>query len=732
MRFPTRALLAAGISLSFLLATASSGRAVCGSDPGDPARLLAAQVAVDSQCDCCSAQGPVRYVRCVARVVKAAVHAGTLRRACKTMVVQRTASLPCPLGAASGATATPTAVCQTCRSDADCQANEFCECPPGTCSQTGGTCVARPAVCFDLVAPVCGCDGNTYANDCERRKAGVCKRTNGPCGAGQCFDTIQQQCTGQSCSAAQRCPLPNQFCVPVCPPPLPTGTCFDPAGGQCTDQSCSPSTPCPLDEFCLAQCPPPTAMCFDTITGQCTGQPCSPAQPCALPNEFCTPRCPPPPPPPTTTTLPGQMCQTDTDCDDGNPCTHDACVNGTCIHVCVCRTPAGVLACCPGPSGLCPPPSTTTSTTIPTACGTCFDTIGMQCTAQVCSAAMPCDIPNEFCSPVRCPAPCPSSTTTTTTTTLPPASCQADGDCGMDQFCECPVATCSKTGGTCVNEPQVCPEVFAPVCGCDGTTYSNDCSRQGAGACKLHDGACQQTCQADADCDDGNPCTVDRCNNGMCEHECLCVGPGGALQCCPGPAAQCPPPTTSTTTTLPGPLTWFYTCGDPVCGGHGPHPGVSPCSPGAVAGTACSPEGATCDPGDSCNQLLLCATSDPTHGGMCPISRRAYKENIHYLNDADVERLHEELMRFRLATYQYKGAPSERHLGFVIEDIEPSAAVDSGRNMVDLYGYTSMTVAALQSQAREIKVLKKEVVKLRRALQARDGAGRSTGLGSRR
>jgi len=48
------------------------------------------------------------------------------------------------------------------------------------------------------------------------------------------------------------------------------------------------------------------------------------------------------------------------------------------------------------------------------------------------------------------------------------------------------------------------------------------------------------------------------------------------------------------------------------------------------------------------------------------------------------------------------------------------------------YGYTSMTVAALQSQAREIKVLKKEVVRLRRALQARDGAGGSTGFGSRR
>src|SRR6266404_1940028 len=49
----------------------------------------------------------------------------------------------------------------------------------------------------------------------------------------------------------------------------------------------------------------------------------------------------------------------------------------------------------------------------------------------------------------------------------------------------------------------------------------------------------------------------------------------------------------------------FYTCGDPVCGGHTPHPGVPPCSAGDVAGAACSPEGATCDPGDACNRLLV-------------------------------------------------------------------------------------------------------------------------------
>jgi len=94
-----------------------------------------------------------------------------------------------------------------------------------------------------------------------------------------------------------------------------------------------------------------------------------------------------------------------------------------------------------------------------------------------------------------------------------------------------------------------------------------------------------------------------------------------------------------------------------------------------------------------------------------------------------VKRLRDELMRFRLATYQYKGAPSERHLGFIIDDIEPSAAVDPGRDMVNLYGYTSMAVAALQSQAREIAALKKEVARLRRASHARDEAGKVRGVG---
>jgi hypothetical protein len=44
--------------------------------------------------------------------------------------------------------------------------------------------------------------------------------------------------------------------------------------------------------------------------------------------------------------------------------------------------------------------------------------------------------------------------------------------------------------GTCVVKPQVCGDVYHPVCGCNGTTYSNDCERQVAGVSKNFDGAC--------------------------------------------------------------------------------------------------------------------------------------------------------------------------------------------------------------------------------------------------
>jgi len=110
--------------------------------------------------------------------------------------------------------------------------------------------------------------------------------------------------------------------------------------------------------------------------------------------------------------------------------------------------------------------------------------------------------------------------------------------------------------------------------------------------------------------------------------------------------------------------------------------------------------------------------------GGCPISRQRTKADIHYLDEAELTRYREELLAMRLATWKYKHDPSKQRLGFIIDDNEQSAAVDQLRDMVDLYGYTSMAVATLQLQARELEALRRELAELKTEL-ALSSAGRS-------
>jgi hypothetical protein len=156
-----------------------------------------------------------------------------------------------------------------------------------------------------------------------------------------------------------------------------------------------------------------------------------------------------------------------------------------------------------------------------------------------------------------------------------------------------------------------------------------------------------------------------------------------------------------------------------MAGGHRDH-GVTRCTV-ETAGKQCTSPGATCDPGNDCNEDLVCGTKDPRlQAGGCPVSRASYKKDIQYLSATDLESYRDQLLALPLATYRYRQASPESrvHLGFMIDGHESLVCVEPERDQVDLYGYASMAVAALQVQARQIDELTKEVAALRADIAA--------------
>ncbi len=71
-----------------------------------------------------------------------------------------------------------------------------------------------------------------------------------------------------------------------------------------------------------------------------------------------------------------------------------------------------------------------------------------------------------------------------------PGQCTMFNDCAKVEYCAFPVQPGCNPPGTCQPRPQNCPQIFDPVCGCDGKTYSNGCIANMAGQNYAHKGAC--------------------------------------------------------------------------------------------------------------------------------------------------------------------------------------------------------------------------------------------------
>jgi hypothetical protein len=390
-------------------------------------------------------------------------------------------------------------------------------------------------------------------------------------------------CPGcNSCPPCPQCPQCPQ-CPPPCQPPdcpecpqcpqcPPPGQCPDcpqcptpPGCPQCPDCPPNPDCPeCPVPPGC-PECPSPPE-CPECNPPQCPDCPTPPQCPdCNPPQCPECPDCPdcpppPPPPPPCPPPCPGPQCEQDDDCGIAPPCYEFQCRQHVCVllmqtpgAVCHDGNPCTINDVCDG-YGRC--------------AGTRMDCDDDEpCTRDWCQAGNCRHTPIPNCGPgPSCPEPEPQCTTDESCGYTPPChhfEC-IDGQCVllMDQ-----VGTDCDDGDACTRDDE-----------CDG--YGRCIGRERR-------------------CDDQDPCTDDRCEDGTCYNSPIpgCTRPCQSDQDCGQSPYQCE----------------TYSC---VSGHCVPlhDPTGTPCDDGNICTTrdACDPNGRCVGICDMCDDQNPC-TEDSCH-----------------------------------------------------------------------------------------------------------------------
>lgn len=128
------------------------------------------------------------------------------------------------------------------------------------------------------------------------------------------------------------------------------------------------------------------------------------------------------------------------------------------------------------------------------------------------------------------------------------------------------------------------------------------------------------------------------------------------------------------------------------------------------------------DGGDDGGDVQFFANGIPD--GRPGLSLRSVKSDIAYLSEEESSSFLDAVLSVPLARFRYRDTDPAipARLGFMIDDLpSDSPALAPDGKHVDTYGFTSMAVAALQSQQRELRALRAALAELRARLDRLEG-----------
>jgi len=373
----------------------------------------------------------------------------------------------------------------SCQEDRDCDDENACT----TDRCVNGRCVLERRVCNDL--DPCTIDFCDAAKGCgtlpvEGCVTPVCETAADCNDSDPCSQDLCDGTTGKCLYRAVVCDDGDPCTVDSCTPGVGCVSWKDGSCSRCVlDSECDDKDVCTTDRCADGVCTHLLTVCDDK--NPCTQDRCDPKKGClAVPLQGCGP------------------CQSDQECNDEDVCTKDSCREGLCQHEeipCDDGNSCTADRCARGP-------------------GYPYCVYENQPVGTPCDDGDPCTGP-DLCNEKACfgePLSCDDQDPCTQDSCDPGqggcvhvriagcgTGCQSDAACNDNNLC----TTDRCVNGVCQNAALACD---------DGNACTTDACDPTTGKCVFEAiPGCGTQCQVDADCNDSDVCTRDKCVNGTCQ-----------------------------------------------------------------------------------------------------------------------------------------------------------------------------------------------------------------------